>query len=42
MNPEIVKELVKTHSKNHTQTIKDYSRSIDIKTIRNYPPTTGT
>ena len=38
---EIIKELVKTHSKNDTQTIKDHSTSIDIKMIRNYPLSTG-
>ena len=41
-NPEIIKKLVKTHSKNDTQTMKDHSTSIGIKTIRNYPSSTGT
>ena len=39
--PEIGKELVKTHSKKDTQTIKDYSVSIDINTIPSYPSRTG-
>ena len=40
--PEIIKELLKTHSENDTQTIKDHSASIDIKTIRNNLSSTGT
>ena len=39
-NLEIIKELVKTSSKNDTQTINDHSASIDIETIRSYPLST--
>ena len=42
INPEIIKESVKTHSKNDPQTIKDHSTSVDIKTIQNYLRSTGT
>ena len=31
--PRNLKELVRTHSKNDTQTIKDHSTSINIKTV---------
>ena len=41
-NPEIIKEFVKTHSKNDTQTKKDHSTSIDIKAIQNYLSSTVT
>ena len=40
-NPEIGKKSVKTHSKKDTQTVKDYSVSIDINTIPSYPSRTG-
>ena len=33
---------MKLHSKNDTQTIKDHSTSVDIKTIQNYLSSTGT
>ena len=39
-NLEIIKELVKTSSKNDTQTINDHAASIDIETIRSYPLST--
>ena len=41
-NQDITKELLKTHAENDKQTIKGHSTSIDIKTIRNYPLSTGT
>ena len=40
-SPKIIKELVKTHLENDTETIKDHSTLIYIKTIRNYPSSTG-
>ena len=40
--PENTKELMKTHSKNDAQTRKEPSTSVDIKTIQNYPSSTGT
>lgn len=41
-NPEIAKGLAKTHSGNDVPTIVDHSKLISIKTIQNYPSTTGT
>ena len=40
-DPEIIKKLVKTHSANDLQTIKDHSTSLDIKTIQDSPWSTG-
>ena len=37
----MTKELMKTHSKYDTQTIKDNSTWIGTNTIQNYPSSTG-